>query len=43
MKAAIIMGSKSDYPVVEKAEDILKERDSTEPRPRGCSVPGEPP
>ena len=25
MKAAIIMGSKSDYPVVEKAEDILKE------------------
>jgi 5-(carboxyamino)imidazole ribonucleotide mutase len=25
MKAAIIMGSKSDYPVVEKAEGILKE------------------
>ena len=25
MKAAIIMGSKSDYPVVEKAEEILKE------------------
>lgn len=24
MKVAIIMGSKSDYPVVEKAEDILK-------------------
>lgn len=25
MKAAIIMGSKSDYPVVSKAEDILKQ------------------
>ena len=24
MKVAIIMGSKSDYPVVQKAEDILK-------------------
>ena len=25
MKAAIVMGSKSDYPVVQKAEDVLKE------------------
>lgn len=25
MKVAIVMGSKSDYPVVQKAEDILKE------------------
>ena len=25
MKAAIVMGSKSDYPVVERAEAILKE------------------
>lgn len=27
MKAAIIMGSKSDYPVVQKAEEILKQFD----------------
>ena len=25
MKAAIVMGSKSDYPVVERAESIFKE------------------
>lgn len=25
MKAAIVMGSKSDYPIVQKAEDILKD------------------
>ncbi|MHC1721953.1 MAG: 5-(carboxyamino)imidazole ribonucleotide mutase [Aminipila sp.] len=25
MKVAIVMGSKSDYPIVQKAEDILKE------------------